>query len=164
VFSDAAPGKIKSGAGEQATELAGRIGDGFFGLVPDSDVISQFRSAGGEEKPTFGQVHVCWAEDERAATSTALKWWPNAVAGGNLNWELPLPSLFEAATEWADEEAVAESVVCGPDPERHVEAIREFVDAGYDHVYFHQVGPDQEGFFQFFERELAPRLRELADR
>ena len=41
---------------------------------------------------------------EAAAKSTALKWWPNAVAGGNLNWELPLPSLFEDATEWADED------------------------------------------------------------
>ena len=158
------PPILVAAAGEQATELAGRIGDGFFGLVPDPAVIGQFRSAGGHDKPTFGQVHVCWAENESAAKSTALKWWPNAVAGGNLNWELPVPSLFEAATEWADEESIAESIVCGPDPGRHVEAIREFVDAGYDHVYFHQVGPDQEGFFRFFERELSPRLRDLGDR
>jgi coenzyme F420-dependent glucose-6-phosphate dehydrogenase len=158
------PPILVAAAGERATELAGRIGDGFFGLVPDPAVIGHFRSAGGEDKPTFGQVHVCWAEDEGAARSTALKWWPNAVAGGNLNWELPLPSLFEAATEWADEESIAESIVCGPDPGRHVAAISEFVDAGYDHVYLHQVGPDQEGFFRFFERELSPQLGDLDDR
>jgi coenzyme F420-dependent glucose-6-phosphate dehydrogenase len=55
-------------------------------------------------------------------------------------------------------------VVCGPDPERYVEATTEFVEAGYDHVYFHQIGPDQEGFFRFYERELAPRLHELTNR
>lgn len=72
---------------------------------------------------------------------------------------MPLPSHFEAASEWVDEDAVAESVVCGPDPERHLEGIKEFIDAGYDNVYFHQVGPDQEGFLHFAEAELLPRLQ-----
>jgi alkanesulfonate monooxygenase SsuD/methylene tetrahydromethanopterin reductase-like flavin-dependent oxidoreductase (luciferase family) len=27
-----------------------------------------------------------------------------------------------------------------------------------DHVYIHQIGADQEGFFTFAERELLPRL------
>jgi coenzyme F420-dependent glucose-6-phosphate dehydrogenase len=148
-------------AGPRATELAGRIGDGFFGLLPDPEVIRQFERAGGEGKPRYGQVHVCWAEDEAAAKSTALEWWPNAVVGGNLSWELPLPSHFEDATSWADEDHVAESIVCGPDPGRHVAAIREHVDAGYDHVYFHQVGPDQEGFLEFAGRELLPRLDDV---
>jgi alkanesulfonate monooxygenase SsuD/methylene tetrahydromethanopterin reductase-like flavin-dependent oxidoreductase (luciferase family) len=43
------------------------------------------------------------------------------------------------------EEDVARSVLCNADPQAHVEAIEEFVEAGYDHVYVHQVGPDQEG-------------------
>jgi hypothetical protein len=51
---------------------------------------------------------------------------------------------------------VAESVVCGPDPERHRAKIREFADAGFDHVYVHQVGPDQEAFLGFYEREVLP--------
>ena len=51
---------------------------------------------------------------------------------------------------------MAEAVVCGPDAERHVDAILEFVRAGFDDVYVHQIGPDQEGFFGFFERELLP--------
>jgi coenzyme F420-dependent glucose-6-phosphate dehydrogenase len=158
---DEPPPIIVAAAGPSATELAGRIGDGLFGLVPDRDVIEGFESAGGEGKPKFGQLHVCWAESEEAARKTALEWWPNAVVSGSLNWELSLPSHFEDASQWADEDAVAESVVCGPDPERHVEAIKEFVEAGYDNVYFHQVGPDQEGFLRFAESELLPRLEEV---
>ena len=145
--------------GPEATKLAGRIGDGMFGLVPDSDVIEQFEQAGGEGKPKIGQVHVCWAEDEKEAAKTALEWWPTSVAAGNLNWELPLPELFEAATEWAGPEDVAEEIVCGPDLDRHAEAVQEFIDAGYDHVYLHQVGPDQAGFLDVAERELLPKLR-----
>jgi coenzyme F420-dependent glucose-6-phosphate dehydrogenase len=158
---DELPPILVAAAGPRATELAGRIGDGFFGLLPDPEVIRQFERAGGEGKPRYGQVHVCWAEGEAEAKSTALEWWPNAVVGGNLSWELPLPSHFEDATAWADEDDVAEAIVCGPDPERHVAAIRELIDAGYDHVYFHQVGPDQEGFLEFAERELLPRLDDV---
>ena len=55
------------------------------------------------------------------------------------------------------EDDVAEAVVCGPDPERYGEAIAEFEQAGYDHVYIHQVGPDQERFIRFCARELLPR-------
>ena len=70
-----------------------------------------------------------------------------------------MPAHFEEAAELLDEEKIAAGVVCGPDPERHVAAIEEYVEAGYDHVYVHQVGPDQEGFFDFYEREVLPRLR-----
>ena len=37
-------------------------------------------------------------------------------------------------------------------------AIREYVDAGYDHVYLHQVGPDQEGFLEFASATLLPEF------
>ena len=56
------------------------------------------------------------------------------------------------------DDAVAESMPVGPDPERYLESVRQYADAGYDHVYLHQVGPDQEGFFRFFERDVAPKL------
>ncbi len=49
--------------------------------------------------------------------------------------------------------------MCGPDPERHISKLGEYLDAGYDHVWVHQIGPDQEGFFRFYEREVLPKLR-----
>jgi coenzyme F420-dependent glucose-6-phosphate dehydrogenase len=76
--------------------------------------------------------------------------------------ELPLPRYYEQAAETVREDDVAKSVPCGPDPERHLKSIREAVDGGFDHVYLHQIGPDQEGFFRFFEQELRPQLE--ADR
>ena len=79
---DELPPIIIAGAGPQATDLAGRLGDGFFGLVPDPEVIEQFERSGGEGKPRFGQLHVCWAEDEREAKSTALEWWPTPLPEG----------------------------------------------------------------------------------
>lgn len=55
-------------------------------------------------------------------------------------------------------EDVAGAIPCGPDVERYVETVREYERAGFDHLYFHQVGPDQEGFFRFWREELRPAL------
>jgi hypothetical protein len=75
--------------------------------------------------------------------------------------ELPGPAGFEAATRWVRPEDVAQQIACGPDPERHVAAVRKYVDAGFDHLVVIGVGPDQEGFLRFWEQELAPKVRRL---
>jgi coenzyme F420-dependent glucose-6-phosphate dehydrogenase len=155
------PPLVIAAKGDKAGSLAGRLGDGLVGVGPDKDLIETFEKAGGAGKPRYGQIHVCWAENEAEARKTAHRWWPNAAIGGELGMELPLPRHYEQAAETVTEDDVAEQVSCGPDPKRVVEAIREYVEAGYDHVYLHQIGPDQEGFLQFFQGEVRPRLKDL---
>lgn len=145
-------------AGTQSTELAIEHGDGLVGTAPVAETVERFRAEAGADKPAYGQLHVCWAESEEQARRTALEWWPNGAVSGSYFLELPLPEHFEEAAELVGEEEIAANVVCGPDPQRHVEAIEEYLEAGYDHVYVHQVGPDQEGFFDFYAREVLPRL------
>ena len=153
------PPAIAVAAGKPgAAELAGQLGDGFVGTSPDAELIETFQNAGGEGKPRYGQLTVCWAETEEEAKRTAHQWWPNAAVKGDLSQELPLPDHFEQASQNVTEDDVAEAIVCGPDPERHLEQLRQYVDAGYDHVYVHQVGPDQKGFFRFYEREIIGKL------
>ncbi len=159
---DEPPPVLVAVAGEQSADLAADLGDGLIGTSPVAETIERFRRRGGEGRPTYGQLHVCWAESEEEARRTALKWWPNGAVSGSYFLELPLPAHFEEAAELVGEEEIAANVVCGPDPARHLEAIREYVEAGYDHVYVHQVGPDQEGFFDFYEREVLPALRVAA--
>jgi hypothetical protein len=62
------------------------------------------------------------------------------------------------------EDDVAEAVICGPDPGAHLEGIAKFADAGFDHVYVHQVGPDQSGFIDFYASEVVQEARGLTPR
>jgi hypothetical protein len=84
---------------------------------------------------------------------------PNVALQGETTTLLPTAKHFEQAIAMVTEEQMAGAVVCGPDPERHLEGIRKCVEAGFDHVHVDQVGPDQEGFFRFYETEILPRLR-----
>lgn len=155
---DEPPPILVAVAGTQSADLAAEAGDGLVGTAPVAETIERFREKGGEGKPTYGQIHVCWAPSEEEARRTALEWWPNGAVGGSYFLELPLPSHFEEAAELVGEDDIAANVICGPDPQRHVEAIKEYAAAGYDHVYVHQVGPNHDGFFDFYQREVLPKL------
>lgn len=142
--------------------MAGRIGDGLINYAADAGVVEGFRAAGGGDKPRYAQVSVCWAEDEAAARRTAYKICPNVALQGPLGQELATPKMFEQAVGMVGEDQVAEAIACGPDPERHIAAIQKYIDAGYDHLHIYQVGPEQDGFFRFYEREILPHFRTAA--
>lgn len=156
--TDTAPPIFVAAAGEQVATLAGRMGDGIISTSPEERAIKVFDDAGGGGKPHVGQVKVCWAPTEDEGKRIAHEWWPNAALPGQLGQELPLPGHFEQAASLIEPDDVAASVVCGPDVGRHLDAIGEYTDAGYEQVYVHQVGPDQDGFFDFYEREVLPRI------
>jgi G6PDH family F420-dependent oxidoreductase len=145
-------------SGEKAALLAGRIGDGLVSTAPKGEIVETFEQSGGKGKPKFGQLTVCWAKSEAEGKKTALEIWPNAGIPGELGQELPMPAHFEQAAKLVTEETIAKQVVCGPDAKRHVAEIQKYVDAGFDHIYIHQVGPDQEGFMKFYKQDVLPRF------
>ena len=142
----------------RAAELAGRIGDGLISTAPERDLVKRFEQAGGKDKPRYGQVTVCYAASEDEAARFVRKQWPNGSIDVPLMTDLRLPQHFEATVELMKAEKITEDVILGPEPRRHIDAIRKFVDAGYDHVYVHQVGPKQNEFFRFYAEKILPRF------
>jgi G6PDH family F420-dependent oxidoreductase len=147
-----------SAHGPKAAALAGRIADGFLGVVATKQMLGHFERAGGAGKPRIGMVKVCYDADERTARRTAREWWPTIALRGQLSQDLALPKHYESATRVVTEEQVAERVPCGPDPARHLALIREYLAAGYDQVSVHQIGPNQRDFLCFYRQEVIPRL------
>lgn len=155
------PPIVIAASGTKAARLAGAAGDGLCSTAPQREIVEAFEESGVERKPRYGQVTVSWGADREAAVQTALEWWPNAGIPG-VSAELPLPEHFEALAKLVTADSIQQEIACGPDPEPSITQARAYIEAGFDHVYFHQVGPDQEGFLRFFERELGPALRDQA--
>lgn len=153
------PPVMVAASGKRAAELAGRIGDGLIDFQPDPEMVRTFRTAGGEGKPRYVEYKVCWAADEAQARRIARAILPTAALPGEVTTLLPNPAHFRQATATITEEALAQVIICGPDPQRHIQGIRACEEAGFDHVHVHQAGPDQEGFFRFYEQEILPQFR-----
>ena len=142
----------------QAAELAGRIGDGFISTAPEQEYVQNFESAGGKGKEKLGMMHCAYDADAKKGLERATKLWPNLALKGPLGQDLATPSDFEAAAEMVDEEDVAETTPCGPDPEPYLKEIAKYADAGFTHVYIHQIGDNQDEFAEFAAKELMPKL------
>jgi G6PDH family F420-dependent oxidoreductase len=146
-----------SAFGPKATEIAAQIGDGFMTTSPDEENLQLYRELGGTG-PSQAGVKLCWGEDEAACRTTAHELWRSSGVPGQLSQDLPMPSHFEQASELVTEDMVAEKIPCGPDPERHLETIKKYVDAGFDEIFIGQIGEVSPAFFEFFRKELEPRL------
>ena len=155
---DVAPDVLISGFGPKAISLAARVGDGFVSVQPEREHVDQFRSEGGGSKLCQAGTKVCWGPDEAECVRTVHRIWPNEGLPGELAQILPNPAHFEQAVELVTEDMIAESVPCGPDVDRIVEAFQEFADAGFDELYVQQIGPRQEEFFTMLAREVLPRF------
>ena len=95
------------------------------------------------------------------ARRTVHEIWPNTAVPGQLSQDLPTWTHFEQATQIVTEEQAVEHVPCGPDIAGDVaKSVATYLEAGYDHLYFHQIGADQDGFFRFWESELRDTLEQ----
>lgn len=148
---------------EATAELVGNWADGLLTVSGKPDqvrkVVEAFRRGGGEGKPLFMQVGLNWAATEREALQGAYEQWRYNVLGGEVNWELRSPTDFETATRFVRDEDMRESVLISADLGQHEAWLRQYVDLGFEELYLHQVGANQEEFIQAFAREVLPALR-----
>lgn len=149
---------VMAASGTGTAARAADLADGLWVTSADRDVVDAYREAGGEG-PVYGQVTVCVGADASQQRKVAHEWWPNAAIPGQLSQELPSPPLFGLAAQLVTDELVAESILCGPDPQPLVHKVRTYLEAGVDHVHFHQVGPEQEPFLELWATTLQDELR-----
>jgi hypothetical protein len=145
-------------SGPESAELAAEISDGLISTTSGDEVVKAFQKAGGAEKPRYGMVKVCWAYSQEEARETVKRWWPTSAVSGPLHSDLPTPKHFADVVEAMGEPKIPEDTILGPNPSPYLKAIQKLQENGYNHIYLHQIGPDQEGFFKFFKNELMPLL------
>lgn len=148
---------VWAASGPKSAALAAEHGDAMWCTSPDESLVQAYRDGGGAGR-VIGQMTICWADDEAAARRTALQQWPTAAIGGQLSQDLPTWTHFAAATELADEDDVAATVVCGPDEAAVVEMAQRYARAGVTDLHVHQVGPEQDAFFDAWSARLRDAL------
>jgi G6PDH family F420-dependent oxidoreductase len=127
---------------------------------PEAELVSQWHDANPDADRVIGQLPVCWDPDKDAAVERAYEQFRWFAGGWKVNAELPGTAAFAGATQFVRPEDVAEAIPCGPDAGPIIDAVQEYVDAGFTDVAVVQVGDEsQQDFLRFAETELLPALR-----
>lgn len=145
-------------AGTNSAELAARIADGLISTTSGDEIVEAFEKDGGAEKPRYGMIKVCWGNSDEEARKILKQWWPVSAISGPLHSDLSTPGHFQDVVAAMGDPKIPEDSVLGPDPAPYLKAIQKLHKSGFDHIYIHQIGPNQEGFLKFFQSKLLPLL------
>ena len=145
-------------SGEHSLDLARDTGcAGIMAVEPDEALIEGWSSRGGNTDSTWAEVPFAWAESSEEGLEYAKRF-RFGMQGWATAAELPMPSNFEAATQFLSDEQIGEAIPHGPDPQAYITATQAFIDAGYTQLTIVPVGDDLDGTLDFLENEVKPSL------
>ncbi|MGV8851696.1 MAG: glucose-6-phosphate dehydrogenase (coenzyme-F420) [Rhodoglobus sp.] len=158
--------------GPMVARYAGRAGDGFIctsgkGMeLYNKALIPGVKEGAAKADRTFDdidrmiEIKLSYDTDADLALENTRFWAPLALSKEQKH-DITDPIEMERAADALPIEQIASRWIVGNDPDKVVEEIRQYVDAGLNHLVFHAPGGDQRRFLELFERDIAPRLRAL---
>ena len=155
-------------SGDMSIERLAPLADHMIAVQPEAELVDTWNRTEGAERigagaRAIGQIPICWDPDEEAAVARAHEQFRWFGGGWAVNADLPTPAGFAGATQFVRPEDVAESIPCGPDLDRIVEAVSAYWEAGFTDIALVQVGGDaQERFLDEAAEPLLQKLRAAA--
>jgi G6PDH family F420-dependent oxidoreductase len=146
-------------SGPKSVALAVEKANGIMATSPDAELVQGYKGDAGQDAPVYGEVTLAWAATEEEGRKNAHERFRFSAFDWSVNSELRDVAGFEAASKYVRPEDLAETIPAGPDPQVHLEAIKKYTDAGFDHLVLTCPGDDQAGFIAYCEKELLPKLR-----
>lgn len=141
-------------SGEKTLKAALELADGIITLGLRPELSNSVPS----DKVRLVQLSFCWAKTREEGAQTAHRYFPEVALDGLEFIRLSTPTEYTEATTKVSVGDVEASIICGPDPEPYLAQIVECLQLGYDGVALHQIGPEQDGFLNFWSERLATGL------
>jgi coenzyme F420-dependent glucose-6-phosphate dehydrogenase len=155
-------------AGPVMSKRTGRLCDGIITVGATDEKISMLmerfeEGARQEDKdptkmPRLIQLHVSYADSQQGAEEQALREWPN----GGMPFpkaDIRSPEDFAAMARTVRIENFKNRVLMSADLDEHLEHIQHYVDLGFDEIYVHNVGRNQEEFIKAYGERVISKLR-----
>jgi hypothetical protein len=120
-------------------------------------MVDAYRDAGGRG-PLSLQVHLSWAPDEAEAERIAHEQWRSNVFAPPVCWDLETAEHFDVVSEEVTVEQVRSTVNISADLGRHADWLDGYARLGFDRIYLHHVGQQQDAFIDAFGAKVLPRL------
>ena len=158
--------------GPFVARYAGRSGDGFIctsgkGMELYTDSLIPAVKEGAEKVgrdfddiDRMIEIKLSYETTHEAALENTRFWAPLALSKEQKH-DITDPIEMEKAADALPIEQIASRFIVGSDPDEVVAQVKQYTDAGFNHLVFHGPGADQRRFLELFEKDLAPRLRAL---
>jgi coenzyme F420-dependent glucose-6-phosphate dehydrogenase len=120
------------------------------------EVVDAFRSGGGRGKPMLLQSQVAYNADADEARRQAFEQWRTNIFPSPVLSTLSMPGHFDEAAELLQPDDLDGHIRISADLEQHSDWIRADIELGFDEIYLHHVGCDQDQFIAAFGEHVLP--------
>jgi probable non-F420 flavinoid oxidoreductase len=148
---------------EKTAEWVGRWADGLIttSRAPKeaAKMVDAFRRGGGEGKPMYLKVGLCWARTDDEARRLAFEQWRTPSFSNEVLTELRTPREFDEVGKWVRPEDLDQNIRISGDFQRHIDWLRADLDLGFEELILHNVGVNQEEFIDAFGEHVLSRVR-----
>jgi probable non-F420 flavinoid oxidoreductase len=156
------PRVIGAAVSAETAEWVGSWADGLITVFKPAQeleqVVAAFRRGGGEGKPMCLQAQTSYAPTEDAARRAAFDQWRQCGLDSDVLTDLATPADFDRETRDLKPEDLDGKVRISSDLKRHAAWIQEYLALGFERVFVHQVGRDQERFIDAFGEHVLPAV------
>jgi probable non-F420 flavinoid oxidoreductase len=158
---DVPPAIVGAAVSVETARWVGEWGDGLATVNQTPEklrrVVDAYREGGGRGDAVL-QVHVSWAPTEEEALAIAHDQWRTNVSGPPAAWDIDSPEVFDAVSEHVPPEALRGPVLVSSDLGHLAQSLSDLAAIGFDRVYVHHVGQQQDAFLDAFGEHVLPQL------
>ncbi len=158
--------------GPLVARYAGRAGDGFICTSGKGDelytdkllpAVDEGLAKSGRTRDDIDrmiEIKLSWDPDHDQAVRNCRFWAALSLTPEQKHGTSDPIEMERLGDELSDEQ-VARRWIVSSDPDEVVEAVRRYVDWGFNHLVFHGPGDDQSRFLTTFADRVLPGLRQL---
>ena len=148
--------------GSETAEFAGSWADALITVNAPTphlhQMIEAFKRGGGEGKPLILQCHLSYAATDDEASASAFDQWRTTILPPIAGEGIRTPHQLEAAATFVRPEDMDGPVRISSDLGRHRSWIEEYLELGFERVYLHNVGRNQQEFIEAFGVRVLPEV------
>jgi coenzyme F420-dependent glucose-6-phosphate dehydrogenase len=159
----------------ESAAFAARYGDGMItvgGKQPEiyQQIIQNFEQGAQDngkdpsQMPKLIELNVEYTDDTNTAIEYQRKYWAGAFVPALFNAKIYTPKMSQENGEVVGPDTIRKMVHISNNADDHIQFAQQFIDLGFDHLFFHSAYPDQKAFLQAYGRDVLPQLRSRNNR
>lgn len=156
----------------ESAYLAGYYGDGLItvgGLEMQEyeQMLSETRrgavDAGRdfERMPKAIELKVEYTDNPEKAIESFKKYWAGATVHALFLNKIYTPAMSAQNGRIVGKDVIQKMICISDDPQKHIDFVKPYIDAGFTHIYFHSTIPDQVSFLEAYGKDVLPALRKM---
>jgi coenzyme F420-dependent glucose-6-phosphate dehydrogenase len=157
----------------ESANFAGKYGDGLItvgGKQPDlyKQQLKNFENAAKEagkkpsDMPHLIELNVEYIDDEQTAIQYQKKYWAGSYVPALFDQKIYTPKMSAQNGEIVGADSIKKAACVSRNADDHVKFVKQYIDLGFNTIYFHSATPNQKNFIDAYARDVFPQLRRHA--